>query len=69
MNRKLNNKLNITKPDADSSEVSHPRKCQSFEIDEEVWVREIWIPGSILALTSPVSYQVSTEIGNILIHS
>ena len=37
MNRKLNNKLNI-KPDADSSEVSHPTNCSSFETDEDVWV-------------------------------
>ena len=39
MNRKLNKKLNIIKPDADSSEVSHPENSQRFEIEEKVWVR------------------------------
>ena len=38
MNRKLNNKLNIIKPDADRSEVNNPRNSRSFEIDKEVWV-------------------------------
>ena len=37
MNRKFINKLNIIKPDDDISKVNHSRKCQSFEIDEEVW--------------------------------
>ena len=73
MNRKLNNRLNIIKPDADSSKVSYPRNSQSFEIDEEVWVRNFnlggkWIPGSIVAVTRPVSYQVSTEIGLLRKH-
>ena len=39
MNRKLNKKLNIIKPDADSSEVSHPINSWRFEIDEKVRVR------------------------------
>ena len=41
MNRKLNNRLNITKPDADSSEVSYPRNSGSFETDEDVCVRTL----------------------------
>ena len=36
MNRKSNNKLNIIKPDADSSKVTYPRYSRSFEIDKEV---------------------------------
>ena len=73
MNRKLNNKLSFIKPDADSSEVSHPRSSQSFDIVEEVWVRnfnlgEKWIPGSIVAITGPVSYQASTETGLLRKH-
>ena len=39
MNKKLNKKLNIIKPDADSSEVSHPINSRRFEIDEKVWVQ------------------------------
>ena len=39
MNRKLNKKLNIIKPDADSSEVSHLINNWRFEIDEKVRVR------------------------------
>ena len=73
MNRKFINKLNIIKPDDDISKVNHSRKCQSFETDEEVWapnfhLGEKWIPGSIVAVTGPVSYQVSTEIGLLWKH-
>ena len=39
MNRKLNKKLNLIKPDADSSDVSHPKNSQRFEIEEKVWVQ------------------------------
>ena len=73
MNRKLNNKLNIIKPDADSHKVNYPINSRSFEIDEKVWVRnfnlgEKWIPGSIVARTGPVSYQVSTAVGLLRKH-
>ena len=73
MNRKLNNKLNIIKPDADSHKVNYPINSRSFEIDEKVWVQnfnlgEKWIPGSIVAITGPVSYQVSTAVGLLRKH-
>ena len=73
MNRKLNNKLNIIKPDADSYKANYPINSRSFEIDEKVWVRnfnvgEKWIPGSIVAITGPVSYQVSTAVGLLRKH-
>ena len=69
----MNNKWNIIKPSLDSSEVSHPRNSRSFEKDEEVWVQnfhlgEKWIPGSIVAVTDPVLYQVSTETGFLRKH-
>ena len=68
MNRKINNKLNTIKPDADSSEVSRSIDSRSFEIDEDVWIHNFnlgqkWILGSIVAVTGPVSYQFSMEIG------
>ena len=68
MNRKLNNKLNIIKPDADRSEVNNPRNSRSFEIDKEVWVwnfnlGEKWIPSSTLTITDPVLCKVLKEIG------
>ena len=73
MSRKINNRLDIIKPDADSSEVSYPRINRSFEIDKKAWVRNFnlggkWIPGSIVAVKVPVSYQVSTGIGFLRKH-
>ena len=73
MNRKLSNELNIIKPDADSHKVNYPINSRSFEIDEKVWVQnfnlgEKWIPGSIVAITGPVSYQVSTAVGLLRKH-
>ena len=35
MNRKLNNKLNIIKPDADSHKANYPINSCSFEIDSK----------------------------------
>ena len=48
--------------------MNYPINSHSFEIDKKVWVRnfnlgEKWIPGSIAAITGPVSYQVSTAVG------
>ena len=45
MNRKLNNKLNIIKLDADKLFIHFDRKCRNFERDEEVCVRNFNIGG------------------------
>ena len=72
MNRKLNSRLHILKPDVvtTKSVISIPR-C--FEVNNEVWVRNYgkgdkWITGKIVCRTGPISYKVLTDVGELRKH-
>ena len=72
MNRKLNSRLNLLKPDENCQQRKQPW-IRSFNAEDKVWVRnygkgEKWMAGKIIQKTGPISYKVSTEYGELRKH-